>query len=104
MTSAHTPLDAVDAMPSAATEQLRDLDAEIGEVIRLELWRKRVPSTRLAEALDLDNAAISRRLRGLTAWKVSDVLAAALLLGVGVVDLLPADLRTASPGDEEDPT
>lgn len=68
-----------------------DDDVLIGERIHTEMWRARVPQTQLAQALGLDQAAVSRRLRGRTAWKASEVRRAAALLGVTVASLLPPD-------------
>lgn len=67
----------------------RGVDYVIGERVHAEMWRTRITQVQLSQALGLDQAAISRRLRGRTAWKVSELLAAARLLGVAVEDLLP---------------
>lgn len=67
-------------------------DVLIGEAVHAAMWRAKVSQTRLAAALGLDQAAVSRRLRGRTAWKASEVRVTAALLGVRVVDLLPVDV------------
>ena len=72
------------------------LDVEIGERVHQALWRQRVQQAELAEALGLDQAAVSRRLRGRTAWRVSDLLTAARVLGIPVEQLLPSDPATAA--------
>lgn len=63
-------------------------DAQVGEILRLETWRQRMPQQRLAEALGVDPAAVSRRLRGEIAWKLTDLNAAAELLGLDVTAFL----------------
>lgn len=74
-------------------------DVLIGEAVHAAMWRAHVSQTVLARALGLDQAAVSRRLRGRTAWKASEVRMTAALLGVRVVDLLPAedDLTPVAP-------
>lgn len=66
-------------------------DVLIGEAVHAAMWRARVTQTELARVLGLDQAAVSRRLRGRTAWKASEVRRAAALLGVRMADLLPPD-------------
>jgi len=63
-------------------------DVEVGEIVRLEMWRQRMPQQRLAEALGVDPAAVSRRLRGEIAWKLSDLNITAKLLGLNVTAFL----------------
>lgn len=75
-------------------------DVLIGEAVHAAMWRAHVSQTQLARALGLDQAAISRRLRGRTAWKASEVRVTAALLGVAVVDLLPID-DAGDPGRRE---
>lgn len=69
---------------------MNSIDTAIGERVHRLMWIQQVNQTHLATALNLDPAAISRRLRGRTAWKVSELLAAAKLLQVDVTDLMPA--------------
>ena len=73
-----------------------DDDTYIGERVHMEMWRAGITQVQLAAALGLDQAAVSRRLRGRTAWKASEVRRAANLLRVAVVDLLPPDELTAA--------
>lgn len=72
-------------------EPVSSTDEAIGERIRLAMWRARVTQVQLAEALNLDQAAVSRRLRGLVAWRVTDVYTAARLVRVPARDLLPPE-------------
>lgn len=65
------------------------VDASIGEHVHTAMWRARITQQQMADALGVDRAAVSRRLRGQTPWKVSDVLAAARLCGVTLEDLMP---------------
>ena len=78
----------------AQTQALPDVehdDVLIGEAVHAAMWRARVTQTQLASVLGLDQAAVSRRLRGRTSWKVSEIRLAAALLSVRVADLLPPD-------------
>lgn len=72
------------------------VDVEIGERVHGAMWKARVSQVTLAQVLHLDQAAISRRLRGRTAWKVSELIATAGVLGVPLSDLLPASTRALS--------
>jgi transcriptional regulator with XRE-family HTH domain len=65
------------------------VDELIGERVHAAMWRARITQTQLARELGLDQAAVNRRLRGRTPWKVSDVVIAARALGVSVEDLMP---------------
>ena len=71
------------------------IDEQIGYRVRQALWRSRRTQTELARELGIDQASISRRLRGTVAWRVSDVMAAANLCGVDYLDLLPQTARQA---------
>jgi transcriptional regulator with XRE-family HTH domain len=65
------------------------VDELIGARVHSAMWRARVTQKQLAAALDVDQGSVSRRLRGRTAWKVSDVVAAARLCGVDMSELMP---------------
>lgn len=65
------------------------VDELIGERVHAAMWRARVTQTQMARELGLDQAAVNRRLRGRTPWKVSDVITAARVLGVSVAELMP---------------
>ena len=71
----------------------RDLNAYIGRAVHAQLWERRITQRALADALGLNESAVSRLLRGGRRWEVSDVLIAAEVLGVGVADLLPEGKR-----------
>lgn len=78
-----------EAIPTDSEALASGLDAAIGERVRISMWRARITQKQLADALNVDQAAVSRRLRGRTPWKVTDISAAAALLGISVDDLLP---------------
>lgn len=83
------PVAGADVSAAIPTEVLANaLDVAIGERVRLALWRARLTQLQLAEALGVDQAAVSRRLRGQTPWKASDVEVAAKLLDLTVADLM----------------
>lgn len=71
---------------AAPTEQ-DDLDARIGAAVHTALWAAHRTHADLAKALGLDQAAVSRRLRGRTAWRIADLVLVAfplLLIGAGL--------------------
>lgn len=74
------------------------VDELIGARVHAAMWRARVTQKQLAAALDVDQGSVSRRLRGRTAWKVSDVVAAAQLCGVDMSELMPTHDELGSAG------
>jgi transcriptional regulator with XRE-family HTH domain len=70
-----------------------DLNEYIGRAVRHELWERRITQRALADALGVNESAVSRLLRGGRKWEVSEVLIAAEVLGVAVSDLLPEGMR-----------
>lgn len=58
-----------------------------GEV-RAEMARKRVTGTTLAQALQMSNATLSRRLNGLKAFDINELEVVGRVLGVTVTELL----------------
>ncbi len=82
-----------------------NIDETIGANVHQQMWRARVSQVQLAGALGVDQAAVSRRLRGKTPWKASEIMAAAALLGVDITDLYPRTPQTepstaAAAGDD----
>jgi transcriptional regulator with XRE-family HTH domain len=65
------------------------VDAAIGERVHTLMWRGKVPQTELAAELGIDQSALSRRLRGRTAWKATELLYIAERLNVTLEDLVP---------------
>ena len=68
---------------------MTNIDALIGERVHQQMWRVRVTQATVASAIGVDAAAVSRRLRGRTAWKAGELYALARLLGTTVGELLP---------------
>lgn len=66
------------------------VDAVIGEAVHTLMWRQGITQTAMADALGLDQSALSRKLHGGRPWKASEVFAAARLLGVEAGELYPA--------------
>ena len=64
-------------------------DAVIGERVHAAMWRARMTQTAVAKSLGVDQAAVNRRLRGSTPWKVTELLLLADLLDVSLAELLP---------------
>jgi transcriptional regulator with XRE-family HTH domain len=65
--------------------------------IKAEMARAGVKQAQLAAALNLPQAAISRRLHDLTPWRVNEVQAIAAFLGVPIAVLLPSEIRDDVP-------
>lgn len=66
-----------------------DVDQAIGESVHTLMWRQGITQTAMADALGLDQSALSRKLRGGRPWRASEVFAAAALLGVAPGSLYP---------------
>lgn len=66
-----------------------NLNAQVGERVHQVMWRRRVTQTEMAAALGIDQAAVNRRLRGKTAWKLTEIVEVARLLDVRVGELIP---------------
>lgn len=64
-----------------------NIDAEIGTKIHTAMWRAKKSQTQVARAIGLDQPAISKRLRGFTAWKATELLVIADFLGVPLSDI-----------------
>jgi transcriptional regulator with XRE-family HTH domain len=63
------------------------------------MWRSGMTQTQLARALELDQSAVSKKIRGRRSWTVDELMAAALLLQVDVCQLMPgADYKPAPAG------
>ena len=60
----------------------------MAEIVRVELARKRIPQGALAEALQLSQATVSRRLSGVAPFELDEIPVVAQVLGVSVADLL----------------
>jgi transcriptional regulator with XRE-family HTH domain len=78
---------------------MTDIDTAIGERVHQALWRGRVSQAQAATTLGIDQAAISRRLRGRIAWKASELYDLAELLDIPVTALMPTgeEVRSAIP-------
>lgn len=81
--------------------QSAEMDAAIGERIHQLMWRTKLPQSAIAGALGLDQAAISRRLRGRTAWKATELIIIASLLDVPVSELFDAAAFAGKKADAE---
>lgn len=71
---------------------------EVATAIRVELARKRISASNVAEQLGLSQAAVSRRLSGEVVIDVNELAAIARIVGVEPRDLLPKSplVETAS--------
>lgn len=71
-------------------------DADIGYRVHTLMWRQSKTQRELGEQLGIDQAAVSKRLRGKTRWGAVEVAVTADWLGVTVAELLdhqPTGLR-----------
>lgn len=73
------------------------VDVLIGERVHGAMWRAHVTQTQLARAMSLDTAAVNRRLRGRTSWRVTDLLTVAEYLGVAFEELMPTNDELCGP-------
>lgn len=62
----------------------------IGDAVHVALARGRVSQHRLASALGISQAAVSRRVRGVVNFSAPELLVVASLTGTPVGDLYPA--------------
>jgi transcriptional regulator with XRE-family HTH domain len=65
------------------------VDVLIGEHVHVAMWRAGITQRQLAAALRVDQGSVSKRLRGRTPWRVSEVFTAAQLCGVDMSELMP---------------
>lgn len=80
-----------------------DVDQAVGERIHLLIWKARLQQKDIAKTLGMDPAALTRRLRGTTPWKIGELLAVAQILGVTLDELIPPhDELGAPPGVSSD--
>jgi len=63
----------------------------VGDAVRAELARKRRTQAELAAALNLNAGTVSRRLAGDVEFTVTEVVAAAMWLGVPLSTFIPPD-------------
>ncbi|HEY9416348.1 MAG TPA: helix-turn-helix transcriptional regulator [Pseudonocardia sp.] len=63
---------------------------EVADVVRAELARRRIGQREVAQALEMSQPAVSRRLAGEVAFDVDDLAKLAGLLEMDPRDLLPA--------------
>lgn len=86
--------------PGEHIEQPLLSDAVIGERVHLLMWPDRTKTQqRLAELLGIDQAAVSKRLRGKTKWSAIEIAMTASWLGVDTCELLavpPAGFEPAA--------
>lgn len=67
----------------------------MAETVRVEVARRRIRQQQLADALGISQAAVSRRLRGLSPFAVDELVTVARLLGLPAADLLPVEPLSA---------
>ena len=54
----------------------------LSDNVRAEMARHRITQTELAQALELSQSAVSRRLKGESEWTASEVMRLAQLFGI----------------------
>lgn len=70
------------------TQSTSRMSQQVAEAVRVELARRRIPQTALADALRLSQATVSRRLTGRAPFELDEIPVVAQLLGVSVGDLI----------------
>jgi transcriptional regulator with XRE-family HTH domain len=73
-----------------------DANKIIAGNIRAEMARAGVSQTDIARAIGLPQAAVSRRVRGITPWLAGEVVIVASQLGVSTTSLVPDTTTTAT--------
>ena len=73
----------------------------IGERIHTLMWREKRAQRELGALLGVDQASISKRLRGKTNWTAVEVAAVATWLNVSVAELVP-EIEVVGPNDDPD--
>jgi transcriptional regulator with XRE-family HTH domain len=73
----------------AAAAGQRPLTEEVAEEIRVAMLRRRMTGAKLAQELGVSAAWVSYRLTGVQPIDLNDLQRIAVVLGVGVLDLMP---------------
>ncbi|WP_185934425.1 helix-turn-helix domain-containing protein [Actinobaculum suis] len=68
------------------------VDDIIAERVLTWVRRRKMQQTDLADKIGVAPATLSRKLRGHVGWSASDVVGAAVALGVPITELLPEEL------------
>lgn len=63
-------------------------DAIVGSNVHAILWQRRISQKEFADKLGISDSVLSKRLRGVSAWSVQDMLDVASLLGIEPEKLL----------------
>ena len=64
-------------------------DQIAGELVHIEMRRRRISQAELGEVLGISQAAAGRKLYGTRSWTLDELLATARFLNVNVADLMP---------------
>ncbi|QLQ37951.1 helix-turn-helix domain-containing protein [Micromonospora robiginosa] len=68
----------------------KNIAEHISSEVRAELARQRRPQRDIADVLGISVNQVSERIRGDVEWRVSELVAVADLLGVPLIQFLPA--------------
>ncbi|QBI97722.1 immunity repressor [Gordonia phage Dogfish] len=79
----------------------RAANSIIGERVHTLMWRQRRTQKELGALLGVDQASISKRLKGDTNWSAFELAATAAWLGESVMALLP-EIEVVGPNDDPD--
>ena len=71
----------------SATPERQDMDAQIGRRVFHLMWDRKITQTEMGRALGVQQAALSKKLRGERPWYSSEVVAAAHRLNTTVAYL-----------------
>lgn len=66
-----------------------DIDAAVGQRVHQLLWTRRIPQSQVCRVIGVNEATMSRRLRGESKWTLRELDAIADYLAVSWAELLP---------------
>lgn len=79
------------------------VDEQIGAAVHQLMWQNRITQRAMADALGIQQSAMSRKLRGTRPWLAAEVLVVARALGVRPADLMPdGDAEVVPPTPDGD--
>ena len=64
-------------------------NAAVGSTVNQYLFEAGITRTKIAEVLEINQSAISKKLRGQTGWDAEDLATTAAFLGIEVADIMP---------------
>lgn len=90
---------------SAVSGDLLDLtvDQAVGELVHQQMWRRRIPQSKMAGVIGITQSAFSKKLRGARSFSIGELLVLAEVFEVPVTELLPHVEAVPGPDTTPDP-